>query len=106
MDILLVIVALLGITSGLINKGEVKTETVVKYETRVVAPPRELMISCEYTVPPEEQVYIEATWSEKERLLFQALNESQKKTMLCNARIAKLRDWTVEQEKLYSDKKP
>jgi len=106
MEILLVIVALLGVTSGLINKGEVKTETIVKYETKVLVPPSELVISCEYTVPPDEQKYIEASWTDKERMLFEALNDSQKKTMLCNAHIAKLRDWVKEQEKIYSEKTP
>ena len=100
MEILLVIVALLGVTSGLISKGEVKTQTIVKYETK------ELTVPCEYTVPPDEQTYIQSTWTDKERMLFDALNDSQKKTMLCNARIAKLRDWSKEQEKIYSDKKP
>ncbi len=106
MEILLVIVALLGVTSGLISKGEVKTQTIVKYQTKVLTPPAELTIPCEYAVPPEEQAYIESSWTDKERMLFDALNDSQKKTMLCNARIAKLRDWSKEQEKIYSDKKP
>jgi hypothetical protein len=106
MEILLVIVALLGVTSGIINKGEVKTEIIVKYETKVMVPPSDLMVSCEYTVPPDEQKYIEASWTVKEQLLFEALNDSQKKTMLCNARTTKLRDWIKEQEKIYSEKAP
>ena len=106
MEILLAIVAALGIISGLVNRGEDKTITVVEYRTTVVTPDDKLITDCDLPLPPDSDKYINSLWNEKEKMLFDSLTEHQKSIIICNVRLNSLREWKKAQESLKNPDKP
>jgi hypothetical protein len=100
--LLIAIVAALGLFGTLQNKT--KIEMVTEYRNTLIAPPDDLLVNCEVMIPPTEEVYLGLeTWTAKEALLFKALSDSQKKSILCNTRLDSLRVWKEDQIKIYAD---
>jgi len=106
MEILLAIVAALGIISGFVNSGKDKITTVVQYRTTVVTPDDRLITDCDLPVPPDVEKYLNSTWTEREKILFDSLSENQKSIILCNVRLNSLREWKKAQENLKIEDKP
>lgn len=99
MEILLAVIAALGILTGIINRGEDKIITVVQHKTTVITPPEEMLKGCELPTPPDIDTYLDSLPSEKERILFASLTEHQKSIILCNVRFSNIRQWKLNQEK-------
>lgn len=104
MEWLLAIVMGLGLFGTLQNKT--KIETVVDYKTIMVIPPDKLIGDCLIPDIPTEDVYLNTlTWTGKEDLLFIALQDAHKKSILCNTQLSSLRSWKVDQVKIHTEPK-
>ena len=81
------------------------TTSTTDYESLLTTPPDELLVDCPIGPPPDPDVYLNTKeWEKKEEILFKALSDDQKESILCNTRINALRVWKKNQLEIYSNR--
>ena len=77
-----------------------QTVTVVK--TTPVLPADDLIVDCDVAPPPDLELYLSLSDDEKEQMLVDTYNQATSFAIVCNARQGKLRQWKIEQQKLFT----
>ena len=75
-----------------------KIEYVPVTKTVLIAPDDDMLDKCELQEPPDPKAYREASADEKELMLTRAFVGASGKTILCNTRWDKLREWKRKQK--------
>lgn len=76
---------------------EKQMKEVVKVETKVVAPPDELLRPCSVAKPPNRALYMRSTFEKREGLLVEHARDQKIAVDKCNIQITGVRNWKKEQ---------
>ena len=77
--------------------------TVTQVNTKVIAPDDSLIIDCNITAPPDKKEYVAATMKIREQSLANYSSSLMNDLIICNQRIAGIREWKVNTIKAIAD---
>lgn len=72
---------------------------MVEYQPYIVAPNDALLVNCRVSAPPDRNLYLSVSQTERERMLAEAWMEQTTNLVNCNMRLEDLRQWKINIEK-------
>jgi hypothetical protein len=96
------IASALMVVCMLVLAGCQTPEPVTIVKTTPVLPPDDFLIDCDMAPPPDLELYLSLSDSDKEQMLVDTYNTATSFAIVCNVRNGKLRQWKIEQQKLFT----